>query len=86
MRTTDVRFTQGKDGAIYVFITAVPRAGEILQIRSLGLASIRMEKPVKSLALLGSEVNLKWKQESESLVIEYPSGVSMAHGVVFRVK
>ena len=86
MATSDVRFTQGKDGAVYAFIMAVPKAGEVLKIRSLGKAAGLLDKPVKSVTLLGADKAPKWKQESEALLVACPPKMDFAHGVVFRVE
>ena len=48
--TTDMRFTKGKDGALYAWCMTVPAAGEKLSIRSLGSAS----------GLMGGERSRRW--------------------------
>ena len=85
MATSDVRFTLGKDGAIYAFIMAVPKAGEVLKIRALGKAAGLLDKPVKSVTLLGAGKAPQWKQEPEALLIACPPKMDFAHGVVFRI-
>lgn len=86
MATSDVRFTQGKDGAVYAFIMAVPQAGETLKIRSLGKKAGLLEKRPQSVTLLGYSQKLDWKQEDDALSIRYPQGASFPFAVVFRVK
>ena len=86
MATSDVRFTQGKDGAVYAFIMAVPQAGETLKIRSLGKKAGLLEKRPQSVTLLGYSQKLDWKQEDDALSIRYPQGASFPFAVVFRVE
>ena len=86
MATSDVRFTHGKDGAVYAFIMAVPQPGESLRIRALGKSAGLLDAAVKSVSLLGSEAKLEWQQEVEALAIQYPEGASFPFGVVFRVE
>jgi alpha-L-fucosidase len=86
MATSDVRFTQGKDGAVYAFIMAVPQAGETLKIRSLGKKAGLLEKRPQSVTLLGYSQKLDWKQENDALSIRYPQGASFPFAVVFRVE
>jgi len=85
MATSDIRFTQGKDGAVYVFIMAVPKAGETLKIRALGKEAGLLEKPVERVTLLGADDLIRWKQERDALVIDYPGSADLPFGVVFRI-
>ncbi len=86
MATSDIRFTQGKDGAVYVFIMAVPKAGETLKIRALGKEAGLLEKPVERVTLLGADDLIRWKQERDALVIDYPGSTDFPFGVVFRIE
>jgi hypothetical protein len=86
MATSDVRFTHGKDGAVYAFVMAVPQPGESLRIRSLGKSAGLLDAAVKAVSLLGSEAKLEWQREDEALAIEYPQDASFPFGVVFRVE
>ena len=86
MASSDIRFTRGKDGAVYAFIMAVPKAGETLRIRSLGHEAGLLGKAPRAVTLLGSAAKLDWKQESDSLVIRYPDGADFPFGVVFRIE
>jgi alpha-L-fucosidase len=85
MATSDVRFTLGKDGAVYAFIMAVPKPGEILRIRALGRDAGLLEKAPDSVGLLGFEGQLQWKQEADALVIKCPQSSAVPFGVVFRI-
>ncbi|MCU0795794.1 MAG: alpha-L-fucosidase [Akkermansiaceae bacterium] len=86
MSTKDVRFTHGKDGAVYVFVMAVPEAGERLRIRALGHSAGFLDRPVKSVSLLGSDSNLDWSHEPDALVLTYPRDSGFPFAVVFRVE
>ncbi len=86
MASSDVRFTRGKDGAVYAFIMAVPKAGETLRIRALGHEAGLLGKAPRAVTLLGSAAKLDWKQESDGLVIRYPDGADFPYGVVFRIE
>ncbi len=86
MATTDVRFTQGRDGAVYAFILAVPKAGETLKIRALGLDAGLLGKPVQGVTLLGADDLIRWKQERDALVIDCPGSADLPFGVVFRIE
>jgi len=86
MATSDVRFTHGKDGAVYAFLMAVPQPGESLRIRSLGKSAGLLDAEVNAVSLLGSEAKLEWQQEDDALAIKYPEDASFPFGVVFRVE
>ena len=85
MATSDVRFTQGKDGAIYAFIMAVPKPGETLTIKSLGTDAGLLNTSVGSVELLGSPAKLQWRQEANGLVIQCPSEMAFPFAVVFKI-
>ena len=85
MATSDVRFTRGKDGAVYAFIMSVPKPGEILRIRALGSDAGLLEKAPATVSLLGSKGGLQWKQDADALVIKYPQSAAFTFGVVFRI-
>lgn len=85
MATSDVRFTHGKDGAVYAIIMAVPKPGETLRIRALGRDAKLLEKAPTTVNLLGSEEKLQWKQEADALVITYPQSAAFPFAVVFHI-
>ncbi len=86
MATTDVRFTQGKDGAVYAFVMSVPKAGEILRIRTLGKSAGLLSAPPSSVTLLGSPAKLDWKYDNEALHIQYPANAEFPFAIVFRME
>jgi len=81
----DIRFTIGKNGALYAFCMNVPAPGTQLKIKSLGTSASYWNKPVKMVKLIGYKGNLNWKQESDGLVITYPAERSFATAVVFKI-
>jgi alpha-L-fucosidase len=81
----DFRFTIGKNGAIYAFCMVVPESGAQVKIKSLGMDAGYMGNPVKGVSLIGYEGKLKWKQESDGLVITCPTQMPFATSVVFKI-
>lgn len=84
--TQDFRFTVGKNGALYVFCMTVPAPGEQLKIKSLASNANKLEKPVTKVQILGYKGNLKWKQESDGLIITCPTTMSFATSIVFKIE
>lgn len=82
----DFRFTVGKNKALYAFCMTVPEPGKQLKIKSLGKDSKNLDKPVKSVKLLGHEGKLTWKQEADGLVITCPAEMPFATAVVFKIE
>ncbi len=77
----DIRFTVGKDGSLYAFTMAVPEAGSRVTIHSLR----KGQEKVKSVALLGCDSKLKWRQTSEGLVINCPDKPGLVTSLVFKI-
>lgn len=83
--TTDMRFTKGKDGALYAWCMTVPAAGEKLSIRSLGSASGLMEGKIASVELLGADTQVEWSQGDAALEIVYPASAKLNTAAGFRI-
>lgn len=83
--TTDMRFTKGKDGALYAWCMTVPAAGEKLSIRSLGSASGLMEGKIASVELPGADTQVEWSQSDGALEIVYPDSAKLNTAVGFRI-
>lgn len=80
----DIRFTEGKDGAIYAFCMNVPESGGTVSIHNLGESS---GLSFKRVSLLGYPGDLLWSQAASSLGITYPSqSADLSTFVVFRVE
>ena len=84
--TKDFRFTRGKDGSVYAWCLAVPKPGELIRIRSLGKTSGLAGKAIGKVTLLGSNTDLKWKQENDALVVECPSKTDLLHVACFKIQ
>ncbi len=78
----DIRFTVGKNGSLYAFCMALPKAGESVKVYSLAKSEGRK---VKSVKLLGSKAKLKWKQTGECLAIECPQSLPCKTSIVFKI-
>ena len=79
----DVRFTAR--GPIVYAISLGEPTGE-LRIKSLALSGGVMERPVVEVRLLGSSEKLRWKQESDALVIQPAKSWPAKDAVVFAIK
>ncbi len=77
----DIRFTVGKDGALYAFCMALPQEKDVITIHTLN----RNTKKVSSVTLLGHEGKLKWRQTADGLRIACPSTLPCSHALVFRI-
>ena len=81
----DIRFTVGKNGALYAFCMNVPTPGMQLKIKSLGTDAKHFNKPIKDVKLLGYAGKLQWKMEADGLAITCPEKMPFATSVVFKV-
>jgi len=81
----DIRFTVGKNGALYAFCMNVPAPGMKLKIKSLGTDAKYFNKPIKDVKLLGYAGKLQWKMEADGLAITCPEKIPFATSVVFKV-
>ena len=45
MTTEDMRFTEGRNGAVYAFVMTIPKPGETITIKSLGTKAKLLESP-----------------------------------------
>jgi len=81
----DIRFTIGKNGSFYAFCMNVPAPGAQVRIKSIGSNAKSLNKPVKTVKLLGHEGKLTWKQEAYGLVITCPTKMPFATSIVFKI-
>jgi len=82
----DIRFTIGKNNALYAFCMNVPKPGTQLKIKSLGTDSKFPGKTVKDVKLLGYKGKLQWKQEADGLSVTCPKKIPFATAIVFKVE
>jgi alpha-L-fucosidase len=81
----DIRFTVGKDGALYAICMTVPKPGEKLLITSLGKASLGRE--VASVSLLGhAEDAIEFSQGEDALTITCPKSMPFETAIAFKVE
>ena len=83
---TDMRFTVGKDGALYAIVLAVPAPGTRLLVRSLNAKDARLGKPVTKVTLLGHDGPIDWQQTPEGLAITSPPAMPFETAVTFRIE
>jgi alpha-L-fucosidase len=81
----DFRFTVGKNSSIYAFCMTAPVGQTELKIKSLGSSQSYLNRPIKNVSLLGYKGKLKWRQQGDGLIINYPSNVDYATSVVFKI-
>lgn len=81
----DIRFTVGKNGALYAFCMKAPEAGQTVKILSMGKKSTHAKK-VKKVSMLGYNGKLKWRQTNNELEITCPEKIPFTSCVVFRVE
>lgn len=80
--STDIRFTT-KGKILYAFCMAAPVAD--VKILSLGKNSTISSQKIASVTMLGGTEKLKWKQESDALVIAKPSALPAGQVVTFKI-
>lgn len=80
----NIRFTVGKNGALYAFCMEMPDGGQEVSIKSLGKKT--GAKKVRRVSLLGSNDKLKWKQTAEALVVTCPKEINGIASAVFRIE
>ena len=62
-----------------------PHAETELKIKSLGSSKSYLNKAISKVSLLGYKGKLKWRQQGDGLIINYPSNVNYATSVVFKI-
>jgi alpha-L-fucosidase len=78
----DIRFTT-KNGVLYAFTLGVPT--DNVRILSLGKSSHLSDKPVASVALLGSDSAPGWNQEGDALVIDKPASATNSPALCYKI-
>lgn len=82
----DIRFTIGKNGALYAFCMNLPAPKSQIKIKSLATEAKYLEKKIKSVKLLGYKGKLQWKQEADGLTITCPKKMPFATAVTFEIE
>lgn len=78
----DVRFTS-KGETLYAVVMGKPTAA--ISVKSLGKDAKLLEKSISKIELLGSQEQIKWSQNAESLLIEKPEQLASDIAVVFKI-
>ncbi|MET3501249.1 alpha-L-fucosidase [Mucilaginibacter rubeus] len=81
----DFRFTVGKNKSLYVFSMVVPKAGAVINVKSLGTEAKLFDRSISNVRLLGYDGQLKWKRSAEGLSITCPDEMPFATSVVFKI-
>ena len=78
----DVRFTTRKD-ALYIIELGVP-TGQ-LRVQSLGKTARLLDRPIESIAMLGSTERMEWKHGDDALSISAPRSTPSPEALVYKV-
>ena len=78
----DVRFT-AHTNALYIIELGVP--SRELRIQSLGKTPKLLDRPIESIALLGSSEKLEWRQGDDALYISPPHSTPSPEALVYKV-
>jgi alpha-L-fucosidase len=78
----DVRFT-ARNNALYIIELGVP--SRELRIQSLGKTPKLLDRPIESMALLGSSEKLEWRQGDDALYISPPHSTPSPEALVYKV-
>ncbi|KAA3658246.1 MAG: alpha-L-fucosidase [Calditrichaeota bacterium] len=82
----DIRFTIAKDKkAMFVFFLGKPKAGERIQMRTIGGYHRNIPPSlIKNIRLIGSDANVKWELTSESFFLTMPDAEMNELATVFK--
>jgi len=81
----DIRFTLGKNNAVYAFCMGVPKPGEVVRIKSLGTEA-GLKEDVRKVSLLGHKGKLNWKRTADALEITCPETLPFESAIAFRIE
>lgn len=81
----DIRFTEGRNGAVYAFCMKAPRGGEVLRIKNLGTNAGRMQD-IRKVKLLGHKGKVQWRRTAEALEITCPQRLPFESVLAFRIE
>lgn len=77
----DIRFTVGRDGAVYAFCLNLPQPRQTVNIKTLAKGC----QKVRNVTLMGYKGRLQWKQTADGLRIVCPDELPCRHALVFRI-
>lgn len=80
----DIRFT-ARDGALYAHVMAWP-ADEMVRIRALGESALHHLPGIASIALLGQDVPLSWRTDTDALHVNLRGATETPHPLTLRIR
>ena len=81
---TDIRFTR-KGNYLYAILLGIPE-NEKVTIGSLGKSAHISTKGIRKVRLLGSDVDLPWKQEEQALHVELPGNLKHRYALCLEME
>jgi alpha-L-fucosidase len=78
----DVRFTT-RNGVLYMIELGVPT--QELRVKSLGRAAGLLDRPIDSIALVGSDEKLAWNQGDDAVSISAPHAAPSPEALVYKI-
>lgn len=81
----DIRYTR-KGNTVYAIVLGWPGEGEKVTMTALGEKASEKPLNVKSVALLGADELIKWKQKKDELVVTCPETKPHDMALVFRIE
>ncbi|WP_139958310.1 alpha-L-fucosidase [Flavicella sediminum] len=82
---SDIRFTRSKDKkTVYVFFLGKPKAGDVIGLRALGPHRYPLYSKLKRVTLLGSQVEAKFKVDSDNVFLTIPDAEMNDLTTVFK--
>lgn len=83
----DIRFTVSKDDtALYVFFLGQPKQGERIKFRALGPHRYAPHSPVKKVTLLGTDVDVKFEDDTCNFYLTMPNVEMNQIATVFKLE
>ena len=82
----DIRFTEGKDGSLYVFTMEIPSTEQKVVVKSMAKDKGYLSSDIKDVSLLGYKGKVKWQYTNDGLEIIYPKDAQLNTSAVFKVK
>jgi alpha-L-fucosidase len=81
----DLRYTEGKDGSLYVWCMTVPPTGAKLRAVSMGRAARLLEADPVRIEMLGSDSAVEWSRDDDALWITCPDTTKSEYAVGFKL-
>ena len=82
----DIRFTEGKDGSLYVFTMEIPSAEQKVIVKAMAKDKGYLSSAIKEVSLLGYQGKVSWALTNDGLEITYPKDAQLSTSAVFRIR